>query len=496
MKKLSTKSTFCALFVATLSIFCTFTNAKAQSTPVDTLVNATGGTMMFYTEERLGGIDSGKSIMRQVYLYLSSDTSGFSIPIKTTWEMVNGSKKDSVAMTQPGSFWIRVKVTDTASMKTSWSRMRPVVITPVPKTGSISWVSKPQNLNDTVSMQFAYSSNVDGKIKIYKGLTGSDLYLSKVISVKADTIGKSLFDFYKVPSGIVTWYRVDFENAAGTITSSVEKATAAPTKRTAIVRADSIWNEGNTLKLKGYVNAFGSKTYVWVRYGTNPSDTNTSPKITYEGYTNQTINISIPNMNYGDKIYYEFNTLNGEGESKDIQGYYVMPQKPAVFDVVVNKVEGNFGKVAVTYTVYLAPNTTGRVGLYRDNNADMSSPEEQMDLEAVSQNGTIVNKVFENVPKGTWYYSAWGNSSDGKIMDHSNVIEHMMKYGLGIKDISLLTETVIADVYDISGKLLGRYEFSNTDYSKLPHGMVLFIRYTDPKGQVYAGKIFVEGGVR
>ncbi len=484
-----------SLALAVLTIL-NITNAKAQS-PTDTLVNATGGTMQIFTEERIGGIDSGETAKREVFLYLSSDTASFSIPIKTTWETKTGIKMDTIPMAIAGEFWIRIRISimDSSTTRITYSRLRPVVVTPVPKNGTISWVSKPQNLNDTVSMQFAYSSNVDGKIKIYKGLTGSDLYLSKIINVKADTIGKSLFDSYKVPSGIITWYRIDFENASGTVKTSTEKAVAAPTKRAPLVRVDSVWNDGLTLKIKGYVNAFGSKTDVWIRYGLNQADTNTSVKVSFEGYANQMYTISISNRNYGEKVYYEANSENVIGKAKDIQGYYVMPSKPAVFDIVINKVEGNFGKVAVTYTVYLAPNTTARVGLYRDNNSDMSSPEEQLDLELVSQNGMVMNRVFENVPVGTWNYSGWGNATDGKIIDYSNVMEHMMKYGLSIKPISDLTETVLADVYDISGKLLGKYEVSGNDYSNLPSGQVLFVRYTDSKGQTYAGKI-MKGGIR
>lgn len=62
----------------------------------------------------------------------------------------------------------------------------------------------------------------------------------------------------------------------------------------------------------------------------------------------------------------------------------------------------------------------------------------------------------------------------------------------GIKPISDLKETANVEVYDAAtGKLLGLYEFSDTNRLHLPTGQVLFVRYTDEKGQVYAGKIVV-----
>lgn len=478
------------LSLATIMLFV-ITNAAGQSTPVDTLVNATGGTMKFLTEERLGGIDSGKTILREVHLYLGSDTTFFSFPVKTTWESKNGKKMDSVTVVQPGKYWVRIKVTDTSSGKFSWSRMQVVEITPVAKKGTVSWVSKPQNLNDTVSMQFAYTSNVDGKIKVYKGLTSGQLYLSKVITIKADTIGKSLFDYYKVPSGIVTWYRIDFENTNSTVSTTVEKATAAPTKRTPLVRVDSVWNDGLTLKIKGFVNAFGSKTGVWVRYGLTSNATDTSNRVWFEGYANQQFTIAIPNRNYGEKLFYEANSENPIGKAKDIQGFYIMPTKPATFDIVITKVSGNFGNVTVEYTVYLAPNSTARVGLYRDNNSDMSSPEAQLDLETVSQNGTQLTRTFEDVPKGTWYYSGWGNSTDSKIIDHGNVVTHVMQWGTGIKHISLITEIVDVNVYDAVGRFIGIFKFSSSDYSQLPKNQVIIVDYVDEKGQRYSNKITV-----
>ncbi len=477
------------LSLAVIAFFY-ITNAKAQSTPVDTLVNATGGTMKFLTEERLGNIDSGKTIMREIYLYLGSDTTYFSFPVKTTWESKTGKKLDSVTVVQPGKYWVRIKVTDTSTGKYSWSRMQVIDITPVAKKGSIIWVSKPQNLNDTVSMQFAYTSNVDGKAKVYKGLTSGQLYLSKVINVKADTIGKSLFDFYKVPSGIETFYRIDFENAFGTVSTTVEKATAAPTKRTPLVRVDSVWSDGLTLKIKGFVNAFGSKTGVWIRYGLTSNASDTSSRVWYEGYSNQQFTIAIPNRNYGEKLYYEANSENTVGKAKDIQGYYVMPTKPAKFEIVVTKVTGNFGTVTVEYTVYLAPNSTARVGLYRDNNSDMSSPEAQLDLETISQTGQII-RTFENVPVGDWNYAGWGNDTKGTIIDHGNVILHKMKWGTSIKHISLITETVNASVYDVNGRFIGIFKFSNSDYSQLPKNQIIIVDYIDEKGQRYADKITV-----
>ena len=65
----------------------------------------------------------------------------------------------------------------------------------------------------------------------------------------------------------------------------------------------------------------------------------------------------------------------------------------------------------------------------------------------------------------------------------------------GIKPISMIKESVVIQAYDVAGKFLGNYEFSNTNYSNLPKGQVLIIRYIDSKRQMYSSKIKMEGGV-